>query len=191
MTHINKGIQKASITSRDYKAYIEYMRNRGYGREQICIDETYTDIITTKSLAKGCTGTVIDIRCPSRYKMAVIGSSQLSEEDDEDNVSSLMIRLANTTGIEIDPDVRIKIIKEKVSQAVNLVDTMFYKDISSKEYIKTPKINTKPFSIQYKFSRGIEINGDEHLKIDVITPNIDIDCNNVKLFLSIDLWEQE
>jgi len=196
MVNINIGIQKVNVIDMGYNKYLEYLKGRGYNREQICIDETYTDIITTRSLAKGAVGTIVDIRCPSRYKMIIVGSSQLPEGYDIDNASSLMVRLANSENIEIDPDVRIKILKEKVSQAILLVDTMLYKDISATEYIKTEytkisEIKTKSFDKRYIFGKGIEINGDEHLKIDVIQPNIGIDVKNIKLSLNLDLWEQE
>lgn len=191
MTNLNIGIQKVNIIDTDYNRYLEYLRSRGYNREQICIDETYTDVITTRSLAKGAVGTVIDIRCPSRYKMVIVGSSQLPEGIDA--ASSLIVRFADSKNIEIDPDIRIKIIKEKVSQSIILIDTMFYKDISPNDYMKNSPNKTKSSETKerYIFGKGIEINGGEHLKIDVVQPNIGIDCNNVRLSLNLDLWEQE
>lgn len=193
MTNLNIGIQKTNIIDTDYNRYLEYLRSRGYYREQICIDETYTDVITTRSLAEGAVGTVIDIRCPSRYKMVIVGSSQLPEGYNIEGASSLMVRLADSKNVEIDPDVRIKILKEKVSQSITLIDTMFYKDISATDYMKISPNKTKSLETngRYIFGKGVEINGDEHLKIDVAQPNIGIDCKNVRLSLNLDLWEQE
>lgn len=219
----NMGIKKPNITTAKCCLidYMEYLKNRGYDREKICIDETYTDIVTRLSLAKGAIGTVINVRCPPSYKMVVIGSSQLQQyqpfsakadhedavqiqqqgavlpEEYDTDVSSIMIRLANTENIEIDPDVRIKITKEKVSQSVSIIDTMFYKDISSTAYTKTSATTAKcslneikKLEEQYVFDRGIEINGGEHIKIEVIKPNICIDCMNTRLEFGIDIWEQ-
>lgn len=193
MSNLNMGIQKTSIIDMNHKNYLEYLGNRGYNREQIYIDETYTDIITTKNLAKDAIGTVIDIRCPSRYKMVVIGSSRLPERYDIENANSLMIRLANSENVEINPDIRIKIFKEKVYEEITLIDTMFYKDISATDYIKTSQNKTKSVEREkrYIFGKGIELNGEEHLKIDVIRPNTYIDTKNIKLSLDLDLWEQE
>jgi hypothetical protein len=213
----NMSIRKPNIID-----YMEYLKNRGYDREKFCIDETYTDIVTRLSLAKGAVGTTIDVRCPPSYKMVMIGSSQLplstteavnrlksmTKVDHEEVVqlpeeystciSSMTIRLANAENIEIDPDVRIKIIKEKVSQSVFIIDTIFYKDISATAYTKTSATTakcclseTKNEEEQYVFDKGIELNGSEHLKIEAIYPNTCIDASNTRLSLGLDLWEQE
>ena len=161
------------------------------------INETYADIITRLSLAKGAAGTVIDVRCPPSYKMVLVGSSQLQQdavqlpEDYDTVVSSIMIRFANTENIEIDPDIRIKIVKEKLSQSISIIDTMFYKDISATAYTKTSENETKQLEEQYVFDRGIEVNGGEHLMIEALYPNICIDASNTRFSLGLDLWEQE
>lgn len=193
MSNINIDIQKANIIDMNYKRYLEYLRDRGYSREQICIDETYTDIVTTRNIAKCSIGTVVDIRCPSRYKMVIVGSSQLPKEYNIETAGSLMVRFANSENVEIDPDIRIKILKEKISQAIVLVDTMFYKDISATDYMKISSNETASIEgkKRYIFGKGVELNGDEHMKINVVNPNIDIDCNNVRLSLDIDLLEYE
>lgn len=192
MTNIKPHVQKAGIIGIDYKKYIEYLRDRGYNREHMHIDETYTDIVTMSNMAKGAIGTAINIRCPPSYKIVIVGDSQLTEECIADMAGFLTVRLANSGGIEIDPDTRIRILKEKNSQAITTIDTMFYKDISATEYTKTSALNgTKPLDEQYLFGKGIELNGGDHLKIEVILPNIDIDANNIRISLGIDLWEQE
>lgn len=191
MVNINIGIQKVNVIDMGYNKYLEYLKSRGYNREQICIDETYTDIISTRSLAKSATGTVLDMRCPSRYKMIIVGGSQLPEGYDIDNASSLTVRFADSDNVEIDPDIRIRIFKEKVSQAISLIDTMLYKDISAIDYMKNSQNKTKSLDKRYIFGKGVEINGEEHLRMDVVQPNIGIDAKNIKLSLNLDLWEQE
>lgn len=181
------------ISTVDYIEYIKYLIDQGYSREQLTIDET-SEIVDTRSLAKGVTGTVIDIRCPCRYKMIIAGREQLSED-----AHALVIRLADEDNVEIAPDIRIKILKEKVSNAIKTVGTMFYKDLTITEYLKTTNtdvsvdttLKSKSYHKFYRFNEGIEINGEEHLKIDVINPNIGIDSAHVKLGLDIDLWEEE
>lgn len=79
--------------------------------------------------------------------------------------------------------------KERVSQEITLVGTMFYKDLTITEYQKTPPNKTKPYEKFYRFNDGIEINGEEHLRIYAINPDIVIDAKNVKLSLDIDFWE--
>lgn len=185
----NKEEIKVNMSDMDYPNYLRYIQSKGYSREQINIDETYYDIVTRTSLAKGAAGTVIDVRCPSRYKMIIIGKSQIPEEVDFEP-HSIVIRLANSDNVEIAPDARIRIVKEKVSQAITLVDTMFYKDINPTEYLKTPPDKTRTDK-RYIFDKGIVIGGDEHLRIEVIYPDMGIDCENVKLSLDVDLLEKE
>lgn len=198
MTNI-KPQQKAGIIGVDYRKYIEYLRNKGYNREHMHIDETYTDIVTMSNIAKGAIGTAINIRCPPSYKIVIIGSSQLQQDAAcADMACFLMVRLANSDGIEIAPDIRMRIIKEKTSQTITSIDTMFYKDISATAYTKTSATTakcclngTKPLDEQYLFDKGIEINGGEHLKIEAMLPNVGIDAINTRFSLGIDMWEQE
>lgn len=176
----------------DYTQYIEYLKNKGYSLEEIVLDEN-SEIVTTQSLEKGKIGTVVDIRCPSRYKVVIAGKEQLP---DIKIAHALVVRFANSNGEEIAPDTRIKIIKEKVSQALTTVASMFYKDITITEYLKNssetkPDDKCKTYEKFYRFNTGIEINGDEHLKINVLNPDINIDSKNVKLSLDIDLLEEE
>ena len=179
--------QKKKMSTVDYNEYIKYLIDQGYSREQLNIDET-SEIVNTRSLAKGTVGTVIDIRCPCRYKIIIAGRAQLSED-----AHTLVVRLTDKDDIEIVPDTRIRIIKEKVSNAITLVGTMFYKDLTVTEYLKTNGSNgsdkSKSYDKFYRFNEGIEINGEEHLKIDVINPDLSIDSAHIKLGLDIDLLE--
>lgn len=177
--------QKQKISMVDYTEYVQYLIDQGYSREQLNIDEN-SEIVSTKSLAKDAIGTVVDIRCPCRYKMIIAGRSQLS-----DKAHALALRLADRDNIEIAPDTRIRILKERISQEITIVGTMLYKDLTITEYLKIPPDKIKPYEKFYRFDRGIEINSEEHLRIDVINPNIVIDARNIKLSLDIDFWEEE
>lgn len=177
--------QKQKISMPDYSEYIKYLTSLGYNREQLNIDES-SEIVSIKSLAEGTIGNIIDIRCPSRYKIIIAGRSQLPEE-----AHPLAIRFADRENVEISPDTRIRILKEKVSNTITVVGTMFYKDLTATQYLKTPPDSIKPYENFYRFNENIEINGEEHLKIDVLNPDIGIDAKNVKLSLDMDLWEGE
>ncbi len=188
--------QKQKISMSDYSEYIKYLTSLGYNREQLNIDES-SEIVSIKSLAKGTTGNIIDIRCPSRYKIIIAGRNQLPEEVHPPDLFSakadhkLAIRFADRENVEISPDIRIRILKEKVSNAITVVGTMFYKDLTTTQYLKTPPDGIKPYENFYRFNENIEINGEEHLKIDVVNPDIGIDAKNVKLSLDMDLFEEE
>lgn len=89
--------QKQKISMSDYTEYVQYLRDQGYNREQLNIDEN-SEIVSTISLAKGSIGTVVDVRCPCGYKMIIAGRSQLSEG------AHAALRLTDKDNIEISPD---------------------------------------------------------------------------------------
>jgi len=169
----------------NYNGYIQHLINEGYSREQINIDE-HSEVVTTRSLAKGAVGTVIDIRCPCRYIISIAGREQFPEY-----THILTVRLANKDNVEISPDTRIKIIKEKVSQAIVVIDYFLYKDISATEFMKDLPNEIKECDNLFRFNNSIELNGSEHLQIYAINSDIDIDTDHINLSLDIDLWEQE
>lgn len=169
----------------NYIEYAKYLRDLGYNREPINIDEN-SEIVTIKELAKNSIGTVIDIRCPYRYKLLLAKRSQLL-----DNEYALVLRMANKDNIEMSPDIRIRILKEKISGEITNIDTIFYKDLTITEYLKTPPDTIKSYDKFYRFNTNIELNREEHLTIGAMYPDINIDVKNVKLSLDIDLWEEE
>lgn len=185
MKIIDKKQKMSTPNYAKYAEYVQHLKDQGYIREQLNIDEN-SEIVSIRSLEKGSVGTVICIRCPSRYKMVIAGRTQLS-----DKAHALALRLVDRDNIEIVPDTRIRILKERVSTAITVIETMFYKDLTMTEYLKTSPNETKPYEKFYRFYGGIETNGGEHLNIDVISPDIVIDVKNVKLSLDIDLWEEE
>lgn len=170
-----------------YTGYIQFLNNEGYNREQINIDEN-SEVVTTRSLSKGTTGKIIDIRCPCSYIISIAGREQSPE-----NAHVLTVRLTNKDNVEISPDTRIKIIKEKVSQAIAVIDYYFYKDVCMTEFIKEKDLpnEIKECDNLFRFNNSIELNGEEHLQIYAINPDIDIDASHINLSLDIDLWEQE
>lgn len=168
----------------------KHFRDEDYTLEQLCIDET-SEIVTTFSLAKGITGPVLDIRCPSRYKIFILGKNQLPEGIDINTAHALRVIFSDSNNDEIDPGTRIRIKRVKPSEAITMVANMFYKDITTTDYQKEPPHKIKSDDRWYKFNQSILVNGDEHLKIDVVNPDKNIDGKNVKLSLDIDFWEEE
>jgi len=169
----------------NYVEYTQYLKNKGYNNEEINIDE-HSKIVTTRSLAKNTMGTVIDIRCPCGYKISIAGREQSPE-----NAHTLAVMLADMENIEIAPDTRIRIVKEKTSESITVIGYFFYKDISVVEFLKDPPNKTKEHDKFFRFNNLIEMNGEEHLQIIAAYPDIDIDATHINLSLDIDLWEQE
>ena len=184
------------LENMDNVEYIKFMESKGYIRERLHIDET-SEIVTVRDLGKGLVGKVIDIRCPSRYKIFILGRNQLPKntlpKNDLPDVTilyTLAIKLEDSDGNEISPDSRIRIIKEKPSLEMMMCATMLYKDVTRTEYSKISPNRTKPENKLYRFNNRIQMNGEDHLSIEVISPNLDINHSGTKLDLDIDLWEE-
>ena len=198
-----------------YSELQKHFKDKGYTLEQLCIDEM-SEIVTTFSLAKGTIGRVLDIRCPSRYKIFILGKNQLPEDTNSKTVinhsnmlsgeaehcgsmlsadinaaHTLKVRFADSNNDEIDPDTRIRIKRVKPSEAIMMVAHMLYKDITITDYQKEPPHKIKSDDKWYRFNQSILVNGAEHLDIEVINPDKTIDSKNVKLALDIDFWEEE
>lgn len=174
---------KKGLSNSKYIDYVKYLNDKGYTIEKMNIDDK-SEIVTKMSLAKGSFGTVVDVRCPAGHKIIIPGREQLQE-----NAYTLNVIFADKDNIEIAPDTRIRIVKEKISQEITIVETMFYKDISITKYLKTLPNEIKSESEYYKFDQGIEIGPEQHLRIEVIRPDIDIDVSNIKFSLDIELCE--
>ena len=189
--------RNSSLENMDSMEYVRFLESKGYRREQLHIDET-SEIVTTQSLAEGCVGTVTSIRCPSRYKISILGRNQLNQlpqlpgdiSPGSTILHMLSLRLADLNGCEISPYCRIRIVKETPSLAIVLCETMLYKDITKTEYSKIPPNRMKCDENLYRFNDHIQLNGEDRLKIDVVQPDIGIDSSNIKLYLDIDLWEE-
>ncbi len=178
------------ISNIKYADIQKHFKDKGYTLEQLCIDET-SEIVNTFSLAKGAIGPVLDIRCPSRYKIFILGKNQLSEDVDINTAHALRVRFADSNNDEIDPDTRIRIKRVKPSEAIIMVANMFYKDITTTDYQKEPPHKIKSDDKWHRFDQSILVNGSEHLQIDVVNPDKNIDAKNIKLSLDIDFWEGE
>lgn len=183
--------RKDILENMDNVEYIRFMESKGYTRERLHIDET-SEIVTINNLEKNCIGKVIDIRCPSRYKIFILGRNQLPKNTQPDTTAlhTLALTFTDAENNEISPDSRIKVIKEKPSLEIMMCATMLYKDVTRTEYSKIPPNGTKQDSKLYRFNNSIQMNGEDHLSIEVIRPDLDIDSSNIKLYLDIDLWEE-
>lgn len=180
---------KQEISNIKYTDIQRHFKDKCYTLEQLCIDEI-SEIVTTFSLAKGTIGTVVDIRCPSIYKIFIVGKNQL-EDADINTAHALRVIFSDSNDDEIAPDTRIRIKRVKPSEAIIMTANMFYKDITVTDYQKEPPHKIKSDDKWYRFDQSVLVNGDERLKIDVVNPDKNIDAKNVKLYLDMDLWEGE
>jgi len=189
----------------DYNNYVEYMEGLGWRRSQITLDERNARIVTTASLAAGTTGAVIDVRCPAGQKISIMGTQQVQRGADARTAHSLRVRFAGTADTEISQLTKVRITKEKTTEDIVQLARVFYNDISmiKQTVVAGGAAGTfsgplfKDDSIWYRFKQGIELNGEEHLFVYVISepagvvpmlPDIAIDINHIKFALDCDMW---
>jgi hypothetical protein len=177
----------------DYTAYCDYLESRGWRREQITLDELNTNLVTLFGLAANNTGTVIDVRAPAGQKISIMGTQQIPRGADARSAHALRIRLADTGDAEISVYTKIRATKEKTSEAIVQLARVFYADVN---LTKQPGTNTtgaqqKTDLEWYRFKQGVELNGEQHLKIIAVAPNIAIDSSHIKFALDLDLWTRE
>ncbi len=181
---VKEDIIKDSIII-DYIKYIKYLEDRNYNRESITIYENLSSLVTINNLKANNEGIILDIMCPPGMIISIQGIKSYPENYNIEKIPPFEIRLADHTGEEIDPETKINILKNKILRKSEEVCNLSYKDISMTNFSKSPN-KFKSYVELYRFEHGIELKGEDHLKIYVINPDIDI--NNVKFNLGTDLW---
>lgn len=177
----------------DYSGYVDYLEARGWTREQMTLDELNTNLVTLFGLAAGATGTVIDIRSPAGQKISMMGAQQTPRGADARTSHSLRIRLADTADTEIPIFTKVRIIKEKTSEAVTQLARVFYADVNLTKQVGV-SVTQKTDLEWYRWKQGIELNGEQHLKIIIINTEataVPIDPAHVKFAVDLDLWTRE
>lgn len=177
----------------DYTSYVEYLESRGWRREQLTLDELNTNLVTLFGLAAAATGVVIDIRAPAGQKISIMGTQQIPRGADARSAHALRIRLANTADTEIPIFTKVRITKEKTSEAITQLARVFYADVNLTKQVGV-SVTQKTDLEWYRFKQGVELNGEQHLRIYAINTEataIPISAANIKFALDLDLWTRE
>lgn len=160
-----------------YAEYVDYLLGRGWHRELIALDQNNTNIVTTRSVGKNNTGNIVDVRCPAGMKMSTMGTDQVPQGIDPSVAYSLCLYVTDENGDEIPGDTKIRITKMRPSEFVIQLARIYYEDIKM--------LNGEAI---YRFKRGIEINGEDHITIYIINSPKDIPAENIKFRMDTDLW---
>lgn len=181
-------IVKDSII-KNYHKYIEYLINRGYMRESVTIHENLSSIVTINNLKSHDRGIVVDILCPPGRILSIPGIKSYPDDYNIEDIRPFELKLASADGIdrEIDLETKIKILKKRILRGPVEICGILYKDVGVSNYSNSPN-RFKTYSELYRFEYGVELKGEDHLKICVIDPDIDIDI--IKFNLGTDLWTQ-
>lgn len=163
-----------------YAEYVDYMLGRGWHRELIALDQNNTNIVTTWNLNKDNTGRVISVRCPAGMKMSMMGTDQIPLGVDPNVAYSLGLYITDENGDEISDKTKIRITKERSSEFVIQLARIYYEDVKMSNGEAT-----------YRFKRGIEINGEDHITIYVVNSQSSIRAENVRFKIDTDLWARD
>lgn len=167
---------------KNYSKYIEYRKKNGWIRENIKIHEDLNSIVSTNRLKTGNEGIVIDIKCPPGIIISIIGKNSLYPIE---NIHPFELKFANSDNIEIDANTNIRIFKDTIFKKRKKICDILYRDIDMLNHSNSPNI-FKRYDELYRFDQGIELKGDDHLRICITNPNTDI--NIIKFNISTDLW---
>lgn len=180
----------------DYEAYANYLESQGWTREQITIDELNTNLVTLFGLAAGATGRIIEIRAPAGQKISIMGTQQIPRGADARSAHTLSVRLANSLDAEIPVDTKVRIFKEKTSEAVIQLVRTFYRHVSLTKQNGTATVARldKTDLEWYRHKQGVELNGEQRYVIQIANTEptaVAIDPNRTKFALDADLWTYE
>lgn len=188
----------AEVSSKpDYTSYVDYLEARGWSREQLTLDELNTNLVTLFGLAANATGTVIDIRAPAGQKISIMGTQQVPRGADARTAHALRLRLADSVDAEIPVFTKIRITKEKTSEAIVQLARTAYSDVNWTKQVAIAGVAsaTQKTDLEwYRFKQGVELNGEQHLKVivaNVETGALAINSGHIKFALDLDLWSRE
>jgi len=193
-----------------YDEYVMYLESKGWRREQLTLDEINTNIVTTQAVAASATNWAIDVRAPAGQKITLMGTQQVGAGADARTAHALRIRFADSSENELAFNTKIRITKEKSSEAVVQLARIFYADVN---LVKQPgaaggvaaasqPVTYKTDPEWFRFKQGVELNGEQRLRIYIVntlgtvaTTQAAVPANmptaNMRFALDCDLWSRE
>jgi len=185
------------VAKPDYSSYCDYLESRGWRREQLTLDELNTNLVTLSDVNHDATGVAIDVRAPAGQKISIMGTQQVPRGADARTAHSLRMYLAGTNDTEeINLNTKVRVTKEKTSEAVVQLARVFYADVNLTKNLGAMDATTYKTDVEwYRFKQGVELNGEQHLRIYAINtednPSIMIEADHTKFALDLDLWTRE
>lgn len=182
------------VSKARYDDYVAYLESKGWRREQLTIDELNTNIVTTQIVTAATTAWAVDVRAPAGQKITLMGTQQVSAGADARTAHSLRVRFSDSfDGAEIAFRTKVRITKEKSSEAVIQLARPFYSDINGtkQEVGASGGVIYKTDQEWYRFKQGVELNGEQRLRIYVVEPNLTITAAAVSFAMDCDLWTRE
>lgn len=181
-----------------YDGFVHYMGENGWSGEQIIINETNANFVTTNSVQNGNTGCIAEIRCPNGCQMSIMGTTQVPLGGDIKTAYPLSLMISNKDGKEISGFTKIRIAKIKPSTDIIQLARIFYSDISISKIIGQEydlfstkvehKYIDKTYGELWRWRMGVALYGGEYLGIHIINSETYIPRENIKISMKADLW---
>lgn len=170
-----------------YNEYVEYLELRGWSRQQLCIDEHNTNIVTLGSgNVNSSRNRAMEVYCPAGQKITIMGTNQIGTGIDVITAHALQMKLANADNVEIPPSTRTSIVKETSSEMITNIAEVVYSNVNF-----TRNGTLKTDREWFRFGQGLELNGQQKLCIYVSGNNVDFCSANTRLVLEADLWSHD
>ena len=165
-----------------YTAYVDYLQNKGWNRENIIINEN-DELSTIYNISKkNITRSIfIDIKCPINQKITIMGEKQIPK--DPDFIHGFGLYITDENENEIPDNTKIRINKETPDHLAHL-ERIFYKDCKIAQ--KTNILNINDFKL-YRFANMVELNG-ARFRVSTTNCECNIPKENIKFTLNADLW---
>lgn len=188
-----------------YDEYVDYLESKGWRREQLTLDELNTNIVTLQAVAASATGWAIDVRAPAGQKITIMGTQQVPAGADARSAHSMRIRFADSSENELAYNTKIRITKEKSSEAIVQLARIFYADINLTKVPGGQAATTTQYKTDpewFRFKQGVELNGEQRLRVYIINtlgtvaaaqvaaPQ-NMPTANMRFALDSDLWTRE
>lgn len=191
------------VSKSRYDAYVEFLENKGWRREQLSIDELNTNITTLQAVGANATDWAIDVRAPAGQKITIQGAQQISGGADARSAHSLRIRFADSSENELAFNTKIRITKEKSSGATIELARVFYADVNLTKQGGAANATTTTYKNDpewYRFKQGVELNGEQRLRVYIVNtlgtiaqaavPS-NMPTANTRFSLDCDLWSRD
>jgi len=176
----------------DYTAYVDYLEVRGWAREQLTLDEFNTQLVTLTDVPANTTGVAIDTRCPAGQKISIMGVQQIPRGADARSAHSLRIRFADSDDNEIPLNTKLRLTKEKTSEAVVQLARIFYADANLTKNIGVlDDVRFKTDPEWYRQKQGVELNGEQRFRIRTVNSTSVVDDGTTRFAQELDLWTKE
>jgi len=181
--------QQGNIAS--YAEFVHYMESSGWAREQLTVSELSTSLVSTHSVERDNSGSVIEIRCPAGRIITIMGTNQVPHGADGMSANTFAMRITDKDDVEISGNTHIRIEKISSYGTIRPLEQGLYASFSLTRQIGNDTCGIRSYKTDnewYRWRHGIHLMGCEVLRISILNSAVDINWKNVRMSMGMDLW---